>query len=150
MIKIFLLLSFIAPLGAKNTFTPISDPEQLPKSALELWQTYDARAEDLEVEVIEEWKTDEVMDMKDDPIYQKQEVPWWVFLRTDRYKYIRNLLPGETEELYDMKEDPEELTNLAMKEANLSLLRKFRQQAINELERTDCKFANQMPPVLKP
>ena len=23
---------------------------------------------------------DEVIDMKDDPIYQKQEVPWWVFL----------------------------------------------------------------------
>ena len=56
---------------------------------------------------------DEVIDMKDDPIYQKQEVPWWVFLRTDRYKYIRNLLPGETEELYDMKNDPEELVNLA-------------------------------------
>ena len=33
--------------------------------------------------------------------------------RTDRYKYIRNLLPGETEELYDMKNDPEELVNLA-------------------------------------
>ena len=60
MIKIILLLSFIAPLGAKNTFTPISDPEQLPKSALELWQAYDARAEDLEVEIIQEWKTEEV------------------------------------------------------------------------------------------
>ena len=32
---------------------------------------------------------------------------------------------GETEELYDMKEDPEELVNLAMKEANLPLLRNF-------------------------
>ena len=39
---------------------PISDPAKLPKSALELWQGYDARAEDLEVEIIEEWKTDEV------------------------------------------------------------------------------------------
>ena len=60
MLKTFLLLGLIAPLGAKNTFTPISDPQQLPKSALELWQAYDARAEDLEVEIIEEWKTDEV------------------------------------------------------------------------------------------
>ena len=59
-------------------------------------------------------------------------------------------LPGETEELYDMKEDPEELVNLAMKEANLPLLRKFRRRAINELEKTDCKFARKMPPVLKP
>ena len=44
----------------------------------------------------------DVIDMKDDPIYQKQRVPWWVSLRTDRYKYIRNLLPGETEEIYDL------------------------------------------------
>ena len=60
MIKIFLLLGFLAPLAAKNTFTPISDPDKLPKTALELWKGYDARAEDLEVKIIEEWKTDEV------------------------------------------------------------------------------------------
>ena len=33
---------------------------KLPKTALELWKGYDARAEDLEVKIIEEWKTDEV------------------------------------------------------------------------------------------
>ena len=59
MIKIFLLLGFLAPLAAKNTFTPISDPDKLPKTALELWKGYDARAEDLEVKIIEEWKTGE-------------------------------------------------------------------------------------------
>jgi arylsulfatase A-like enzyme len=93
---------------------------------------------------------DEVIDMKDDPIYQKQEVPWWVFLRTDRYKYIRNLLPGETEELYDMKNDPEELVNLAVDKKNLPLVRKLRARTIRELENTDCKFAGKMPPVLNP
>jgi len=93
---------------------------------------------------------DEVIDMNDDPIYQKQRVPWWVSLRTDRYKYIRNLLPGETEEIYDMKKDPDELVNLAMQDKHLNLLRKLRKKTISELERTDCAFARKMPAVRKP
>ena len=60
MKKFILLLCFISNLSAEDTFTAISDPDKLPKSALELWQDYDARAEDLEVKIIEEWKTDEV------------------------------------------------------------------------------------------
>ena len=32
-----------------------------------------------------------------------------------RYKYIRNLIKGEMEELYDLQRDPEELVNLALK-----------------------------------
>ena len=42
-------------------------------------------------------------------------------LRTDRYKYI---LPFAGSEEFMMK-GPEELVNLAMKEANLPLLRNF-------------------------
>ncbi|MDG1324449.1 MAG: dienelactone hydrolase family protein, partial [Opitutales bacterium] len=60
MKKFILLLCLISDLSAKDTFTPISDPDKLPKSALELWQGYDARAEELEVKIIEEWKTEEV------------------------------------------------------------------------------------------
>ncbi|MBU61754.1 MAG: sulfatase, partial [Opitutae bacterium] len=90
---------------------------------------------------------DEVIDMKDDPIYQKQRVPWWVSLRTDRYKYIRNLLPGETEELYDMKKDPNEMINLAFEGNHSDLLRKLRKKTVSELERTDCAFARKMPEV---
>jgi N-acetylglucosamine-6-sulfatase len=92
----------------------------------------------------------EVIDMKDDPIYQKQRVPWWVSLRTDRYKYIRNLLPGETEELYDMKKDPDELVNLAFEGKHSALLHKLRKKTISELERTDCAFARKMPEVRNP
>ena len=93
---------------------------------------------------------DEVIDMNNDPIYQKQRVPWWVSLRTDRYKYIRNLLPGEVEELYDMKKDPEELVNLATRKKHLSLLRKLRVETIKELSKTDCAFAQKMPKVKNP
>ena len=93
---------------------------------------------------------DMVIEMKDDPIYQKQRVPWWISLRTDRYKYIRNLLPGETEELYDMRKDPEELDNLAVQSKHFVLLRKLRKQTIYELQQTDCAFAQTMPPVKNP
>ena len=71
-------------------------------------------------------------------------------VRDRRFKYIRNLIPGETEELYDMKKDPGEFTNLAMQDKHLGLLRKLRKQAIAELKKTDCAFADKMPPVLKP
>jgi arylsulfatase A-like enzyme len=93
---------------------------------------------------------DVVIEMKDDPIYQKQKVPWWISLRTDRYKYIRNLLPGETEELYDMKNDPDEIWNLAIGKDHLTLLRKLRKKTIRELQKTDCAFAQKMPHVQCP
>ena len=34
-------------------------------------------------------------------------------LRDGRYKYFRTLVRGETEEIYDLDSDPEELNNLA-------------------------------------
>jgi arylsulfatase A-like enzyme len=40
--------------------------------------------------------------------------PWWVSYRRGDFKYIRQLLPGEIEELYQLDADPDELTNLAM------------------------------------
>tara|TARA_B110000305_G_scaffold72279_1_gene81116 strand:- start:1019 stop:1228 length:210 start_codon:yes stop_codon:yes gene_type:complete len=43
MIKIILLLaSLVLSVNAKNTFTPISDPANLPKTAIALWNAYDA------------------------------------------------------------------------------------------------------------
>ena len=49
-----------------------------------------------------------------------------------------------------MKNDPEELINLAVDKKNLPLVRKLRARTIRELEKTDCKFAGKMPPVLNP
>jgi hypothetical protein len=49
-----------------------------------------------------------------------------------------------------MKNDPEELINLAANEKHLPLVRKLRARTIRELEKTDCKFAGKMPPVLNP
>jgi arylsulfatase A-like enzyme len=72
-------------------------------------------------------------------------VPWWALVRDGRYKYIRNLVPDETEEVYDLQADPEELHNLAGDPANRALLERLRKLAIRELERTDAGFVNSLP-----
>lgn len=72
-------------------------------------------------------------------------VPWWVLLRDCQFKYIRNLVEGEVEELYDLVNDPEELRNLAAKSEYASRLETFRSRMADELRRTDCPFADKMP-----
>lgn len=73
-------------------------------------------------------------------------VPWYALLREGPYKYVRNLVVGETEELYDLDTDPEELKNLAALPAHAARLRDLRAKTIAELRRTDAKFVDRMPP----
>jgi len=74
-------------------------------------------------------------------------VPWWVFLRKGKYKYIRTLVANEIEELYDLETDPEELHNLAIRKEHHKLLGRFRKMMIAELERTDAGMVDNLPPV---
>lgn len=74
-------------------------------------------------------------------------VPWWISLRQGRYKYIRTLIEGEIEELYDLELDPEELRNLALEQKSAGMLRKFRKATIIELRRTDAGMADHLPAV---
>lgn len=73
-------------------------------------------------------------------------VPWYVALNDGRWKYIRYLTAGETEELYDLKNDPEELTNLVEKPDSKADLLRLRQTIVAELKRTDASFAETLPP----
>ena len=75
-------------------------------------------------------------------------IPWWIFLRRGKYKYIRWLVPGEIEEMYDLENDPEELENLALESEYHELLAKCRQEAIGELRRTDAGMVDNLPPVM--
>ncbi|MGF1579621.1 MAG: sulfatase-like hydrolase/transferase [Gemmataceae bacterium] len=74
-------------------------------------------------------------------------VPWWVFLVKGKIKYIRTLVSGEIEELYDLENDPEELNNLALQPKYAKLLKKFRSATIAELRRTGAGMVNNLPPV---
>ncbi|MFV0442796.1 MAG: sulfatase-like hydrolase/transferase [Planctomycetaceae bacterium] len=71
--------------------------------------------------------------------------PWYVLLRQGRFKYIRTLVAGEPEELYDLQADPEELTNLALRMEHQKQLQDLRAQASNQLRNTDAHFVDDMP-----
>ncbi len=71
--------------------------------------------------------------------------PWYVLLRDGQYKYIRTLVAGEPEELYDLQADPEELVNLALREEHQPRLEQLRARAIEELRRTDARFVEALP-----
>jgi arylsulfatase A-like enzyme len=87
---------------------------------------------------------------KEDPLlYHGPGVPWYVMLSQGRYQYIRTLVEGETEELYDLISDPQELDNLAVNPKYKSLLESFRQDTYKELKRTKAGFADKMPSVKK-
>jgi arylsulfatase A-like enzyme len=81
------------------------------------------------------------------PEIYDEAVPWWVLLREGRWKYIRTLVPGETEELYDLDADPDELVNLAAAPAQAATVKKLRAAAVSELRRLDAPFADHLPPV---
>lgn len=72
-------------------------------------------------------------------------VPWYVMLRQGKYKYIRTMIAGEPEELYDLQADPEELENLAFLPEYQETLRTFRRGAVEQLRRTEARFADSMP-----
>ena len=71
--------------------------------------------------------------------------PWSILLRSGRYKYIRWLMEGEYEELYDLEDDPDEQVNLARKPEHQDRLREFRKKLERELERTDAGMAGRLP-----
>lgn len=73
-------------------------------------------------------------------------VPWYVMLVDGRYKYVRPLVP-DLEELYDLKNDPEELDNLAIKPEFRDTLERLRASAIAELREDGAGFVDNLPPV---
>ncbi len=81
--------------------------------------------------------------------FEKHGIPWWVSLTDGRYKYIRNLLAGEIEELYDLKNDPDELVNIVAEKGQQKgkLIERFRNETVKELERIEAPFIGNIPEV---
>ncbi len=73
-------------------------------------------------------------------------VPWWVSVVQGRYKYVRTMVRGEVEEIYDLRNDPKELVNLALQPGNAALLDDMRGRLDRELRRTEAPFIKKMPP----
>lgn len=89
--------------------------------------------------------TDVIPAHTDEALTMVGDVPWYALLRDGRYKYIRTFVEGEMEEIYDLHNDPEELVNLALHPEHANLLKTLRKTAIQELQRTDAKFAESLP-----
>ncbi|HEX5106190.1 MAG TPA: sulfatase/phosphatase domain-containing protein, partial [Pirellulaceae bacterium] len=72
-------------------------------------------------------------------------VPWYVVVRDGRYKYIRYLQAGNMDELYDLKSDPEELTNLAGSAEHAKRVADLGNKLTAELRRTGADFIDLIP-----
>ncbi|REK17441.1 MAG: DUF4976 domain-containing protein [Planctomycetota bacterium] len=70
----------------------------------------------------------------------RRELPWYVLLRRGSYKYVRYLVDGEGDELYDLAADPDELSNLASDPAHQQTVADMREAMNNELQRTGPEF----------
>lgn len=74
-------------------------------------------------------------------------IPWYVMLANGKYKYIRTLIEGETEEIYDVEADPNELVNLAQQPEYAQMLQSMRADTIDELRRTKAPMVDNLPAV---
>ena len=59
-IFIILFLSVLPTLG-QETFSPYKASKEVPQNVEDLWEDYDPRKEPLEIKVIKEWETPEVI-----------------------------------------------------------------------------------------
>ena len=81
----------------------------------------------------------------DNRLTSSSDVPWYALLRDGQFKYIRNLVAGETEELYDLDADPEELTNLAARPEHRAFVAALCEKTKAELRRTQARFVDALP-----
>jgi len=74
-----------------------------------------------------------------------RDVPWWLFVRQGRYKYVRTLVDDEIEELYDLHADPDEQRNLAASQDHQGTLVEMRGRLLAELRRTEAGMVDRLP-----
>jgi len=77
-------------------------------------------------------------------VYGSSGIPWWVSYRKNNYKYIKNIAPGEIDELYDIDADPDELINLASYPEYQPVLFEYKREMMAELKRTNAPFVDKI------
>ncbi len=75
---------------------------------------------------------------------EHSSVPWYDAVVHEGWKYIRYLRGTDGEELYDLRHDPEELTNLASVPGQRERLEKLRALLVAELRRTEADYADSL------
>jgi choline-sulfatase len=75
-----------------------------------------------------EWRT--VLDLEHSRIYEPDNA--WVCLTDERYKYIYYTLTGQ-QQLFDLKQDPDELADLAQQGQQAALVEQWRQRMVEHL-----------------
>jgi hypothetical protein len=76
-----------------------------------------------------------------------KNTPWYFMILVENYKYTRYAHPDRIEELYDLDKDPEELDNLAVKEAFQDKLLEMRAACIQSIkDNGGAVFADYLPP----
>jgi hypothetical protein len=80
-------------------------------------------------------------------LFRVAGIPWYASIHDGRYKYIRTFVKGEIEELYDLENDPEELSNLALQAEHAERVNWMRVATVRELKRTGAGFADALPAV---
>ena len=91
--------------------------------------------------------TDQIPARDNPALYHGPGIPWYVMLSEGRFKYIRTLIEGETEELYDLQNDPDELANKAHDPQFKQTLTRLRRATLAELRRTRAGFIDHLPAV---
>jgi arylsulfatase A-like enzyme len=77
--------------------------------------------------------------------YTGNNVPWYGFVIQDRYKFIQTFVENEIPELYNIDNDPDELTNLALLPQYRDTVKKHHKLLVSELKRTNAQFVDSLP-----
>jgi arylsulfatase A-like enzyme len=69
----------------------------------------------------------------------------WMMMRKDHFKYVRYIYEDYIEELYDLKNDPEELQNLAVDKNYHNILEQYRNETIDLFKANGAGFLDLLP-----
>ncbi len=78
-------------------------------------------------------------------VVHKSGIRAWIMMRKGQHKYVRYIYPNYIEELYDLKNDPKELNNLAVNGNLHRLLSEYREEAEQLFKARGAKFIDLIP-----
>lgn len=87
----------------------------------------------------------EKLKSEDYEAFERRGLYAWMMMREGKYKYIRHFKDDVIEELYDLKQDPDELNNLAVNAGYYEKLTELRRKTVEEFRKKDGDFVDHLP-----